>query len=175
MAELLRSHPASGEDIPEFYGANEVEHYKALRIGPITSEMSARRTYGSEKVDLGLLLAAIAARGAVRPGELVTTAARYFNCSERTVRDAIAVLRRSGYVDIEKDDDDLRRRQLMATERGVRLASNPFGWAILRLARRLFTTCASPGVGTFQAGLAYAERHERLAYAEAILVKPGRA
>ena len=132
--------------------------------------MNARRIYGREKVDLGLVLACIVAGVDVASGEFVVAMAHHFDCSERAVNDALAVLRRGGYVYFERDERDRRRRRLRVTRRGARLVSVPKGWVILRLARRLFTTCASPSGAVFRNRLSDQERHKRLAHAEAALL-----
>jgi len=128
------------------------------------------RKYAREKVDLGLVLAVIAAGLNMGSCEFVATLAHHFNCSERAANDALAVLRRGGYVDAERDERDGRRRRFLVTERGARLAFAPYGWLILRLARRLFTTCPSPGVATAQRALSEQQRQERLVHAEARLL-----
>ena len=132
--------------------------------------MNARRIYGREKVDLGVVLASIAAGVDVGSGEFVVALAHYFDCSERAVKDALAVLRRGGYVYVERDERDGRRHRLRVTRRGARLASAQHGWLILRLARRLFTTCASHAGAASETRLSYHERQRRLAHAEAVLL-----
>ncbi len=128
------------------------------------------RAYGHEKVDLGTILAVIADGPGFGYGDFVRATARHFNCSERTAKDALAVLRRSGYVDVQQDECDGRRQTLFATERGVRLSSTRYAWAILRLARRLFTTCPSPRSRALPDSAS--QSRERLERAEATLLGP---
>jgi len=91
-------------------------------------------------------------------------------CSERTVKDAFAVLRRGGYITAERDEGDQRRRCLRLTERGVLLVLHPHGALTLRLARRLFTTCPSRAVVRSRRASSERERTEQLLRSESILL-----
>jgi DNA-binding MarR family transcriptional regulator len=127
------------------------------------------RRYQREKVDLGLVLRLIATGEVPRAELYVDLLAQYFNCSVRAVKDSLAVLRRAGYVDVEAAATDRRQHHYRVTERGVRVLASPFGWAVLRLARRLWTTCPSPRVATAQRALSDGARIERLSRAEVSL------
>ena len=129
-----------------------------------------RRRYGREKVSLTLVLAAVAAHGDASSGELASLITRAVGCSERTVKDAFAVLRRGGYITAERDEDDQRRRRLRLTERGALLVLHPHGALILRHARRLFTTCPSRVVVNSRRASSEGERTEQLLRSESILL-----
>lgn len=128
------------------------------------------RRYAREKVDLWLVLALVALRGELRSGEHVALLAQEFDCSERAVKDALAVLRRGGYIDAVRDGRDRRERRLHVTDGGAQLVTASYGWIVLRFARRLFTTCPSGAIGSEQAASSEHERLERLRRAEALLV-----
>ena len=125
--------------------------------------------FNPQKVDLRLVL--IAAATGMGSGELTVLLAQHFGCSERAIKDGFTVLRRGGYVVAVVDERDRRRRVLEVTARGARVALSPYGGVILRLARRLFTTCPSPAVADFQRSLSESQRAVRLARAETALLE----
>lgn len=133
-----------------------------------------KRQYAREKVELGLVLELVGVGGTPRSGEFVEQLAHHIGCSTRAVRDALAVLRRAGYTDVVVDPIDGRRRHYVITERGKRLLASPLGWTVLRLGRRLLTTCPSPVVAESQRETPYKERLDRLSQAEERLVEGGR-
>lgn len=133
-----------------------------------------RRQFAREKVDLAFVLELIAAGGTPRSGEFVDQLAHHIGCSTRAVRDALAVLRRAGYIDLVTDPIDRRRRQYTITEHGTRVLASHLGWAVLRLARRLLTTCPSPLVSASQRATSHAESLGRLSRAEALLAEGDR-
>ena len=104
------------------------------------------RPYGVQKVDLLQALAFIATNEGIGASGLVHRLMEGFNSSERTAKDALSVLRRSGCVTQLRHRDDGRRRSYFLTPKGWRCLTSPYGGLLLRFARLLFTTCASPRV-----------------------------
>jgi hypothetical protein len=102
------------------------------------------RPYGEEKVDLWVALALVASCGeGLGSGALVARLVGLFACRERTGKDAVAVLRRAGYLERLTDPSDARRRSYRVSERGRIVLGHPSGWLVLRFARKLFTGCPS--------------------------------
>jgi hypothetical protein len=62
------------------------------------------RQYGREKVDLWLALSLIAGAEGQRYGLLVRDLRAGFACSERTAKDAVAILRRGCYLELDRDE-----------------------------------------------------------------------
>lgn len=104
------------------------------------------RQYGVQKVDLLQALAFIATNEGIAAIDLIHRLMEGFQSSERTAKDALSVLRRSGCVTQLRHSDDGRRRSYFVTPRGWRCLTSPYGGLLLRFARLLFTTCASPRV-----------------------------
>jgi DNA-binding MarR family transcriptional regulator len=111
------------------------------------------RQYGREKVDLWLALGLVAGEEGQRYGVLVRGLCVGFGCSERTAKDAVAILRRGGYLELDRDLADRRRRRYRLNERGRELLVHPNGWLVLRFARRLFTSCPSRRVARWRRAL----------------------
>ncbi|HEX5582347.1 hypothetical protein [Gaiella sp.] len=133
-----------------------------------------RRKYTREKVDLWLVLALVTVSGDLRSGEHVALLAQEFDCSGRAVKDALAVLRQGGYIEAVREGDDRRQRRLRITDQGRHMLTAPYGWIVLRFARRLFTTCPSRGIRSEHTASTEQECLARLRRAEAVLGKETR-
>jgi DNA-binding MarR family transcriptional regulator len=120
------------------------------------------RQYGPEKVDLWLALSLLAGVEGQRYGLLVRDLRAGFGCSERTAKDAVAILRRGCYLDLYRDEADGRGRCYLVNDRGREVLLHPNGWLVLRFARKLFTACPSPRVAHWRRALSAAgglDRH----------------
>jgi DNA-binding MarR family transcriptional regulator len=111
------------------------------------------RQYGPEKVDLWLALSLLAGVEGQRYGLLVRDLRAGFGCSERTAKDAVAILRRGCYLDLDRDEADGRGRCYRVNDRGREVLLHPNGWLVLRFARKLFTACPSPRVAHWRRAL----------------------
>jgi DNA-binding MarR family transcriptional regulator len=146
---------------------------ESVLYGNITDKLSSRRChvpiqqrmarqYGREKIDLWWALSLIAGEEGQRYGVLVRELRAGFGCSERAAKDALAILRRGCYVELDPDETDRRRRCYRLNDRGRELLACPTGWLVLRFARKLFTSCPSPRVARLRGALAAAgglDRH----------------
>lgn len=113
------------------------------------------RQYGREKIDLWLTLGLIGEDR--RPwGVLVQELRVGFGCSERAAKDALAILRRGRYLELDRDESDRRRCFCRLSDRGREVLAHPDGWLVLRLARKLFTSCPSPKGAQWRAALSVA-------------------
>lgn len=124
--------------------------------------MAVARQYGREKVDLWLALSLLAGVEGQRYGLLVRDLRAGFGCSERAAKDAVAILRRGGYLELSRDAGDRRGRCYCVNDRGRELLRHPNGWLVLRFARKLFTACPSPRVIRWRGALSAAgglDRH----------------
>jgi hypothetical protein len=144
------------------------------------------RQYGVQKVDLLVVLRLVRRLEPISYTALVGRLTKRFECSDRTAKDSISVLRRGGWLD---DDGEVLLRAgdgnnaaaagqqlLRVSARGHYLLNHPRAAQVLRFARRLFTTCPSPKVRRFQEAADRAEgRYARLAAVERwLLAAPGR-
>jgi len=102
------------------------------------------RPYGEEKVDLWVALALVASCGeGLGSGALVARLVGLFACRERTGKDAVAVLRRAGYLERRTETTDARRRSYRLSERGGR--RNPFDAKLgVRFAQIVGCGCQQP-------------------------------
>jgi hypothetical protein len=135
------------------------------------------RQYGHEKLDLLEALRLLAGTEPLRFGRLVSRLVAASGCSERAGKDALAILRRGHYIEPVPVGGDGRGRAYRVGERGQALLAHPHGWLVLRLARKLFTSCPSRAGARWQGrvrdqgGLeAELERVEQL-----VLVRPPQA
>jgi DNA-binding MarR family transcriptional regulator len=119
------------------------------------------RQYGREKVDLWLALTLIAGAERQSYGLLVRDLCVGFDCSERAAKDAVAILRRGQYVELDIDEADRRGRCYRLNDRGRELLLHPNGWLVLRFARKLFTACPSPKVARWRSALSAAGELDR--------------
>jgi hypothetical protein len=102
------------------------------------------RPYGQEKIDLWVALALVASSDqGIGSGALAARLMGLFACTERTAKDAVAILRRARYLEPHTDTRDARRRSYRVSERGRIVLAHPYGWLLLRFARKLFTGCPS--------------------------------
>ncbi len=135
------------------------------------------RQYGHEKLGLLEALGLLAGAEPLRFDRLVWCLVAASGCSERAAKDALAILRRGRYVEAVRVAGDRRARSYRVSERGHALLAHPHGWLVLRLARKLFTSCPSRAGARWQGrvrdqgGLeAELERVEQL-----LLARPPRA
>jgi hypothetical protein len=120
------------------------------------------RQYGYQKIALAQALGLLAEHEPIGYGWLVLELSHHFSCSERAAKDAISILRRGRWVELAQPEvTALRqprdpqptmvgRHTYRMTERGHALLEHPNGPRLLRIARKLFTTCPSPKVRRFQ-------------------------
>ena len=119
------------------------------------------RQFGHEKIDLARTLRLLSDLEPIRYCWLVIELSHQFDCSERAAKDAISILRRGGWIEPFEPDPapDSRvdhspapagRRGYRVSGRGQALLEHPHGAALLRVARKLFTTCPSPAVLRYQ-------------------------
>jgi hypothetical protein len=145
------------------------------------------RQYGVQKVDLGEALRLLSELEPLGYGPLVGELCHRFACAERTAKDAISILRRgrwiepaqpaeaSGRVDPGDAQPQLAGRpRYRVSERGHFLLQHLNGPRLLRIARKLFTTCPSLKVRRFQRATAAGEGLEQaLRRFENSLLTPG--
>jgi hypothetical protein len=120
------------------------------------------RQYGHQKIDLALTLELVAEVEPIRYGWLVLELCDYFDCSQRAAKDAISILRRGRWIEPSQSQPGsalgpgdphsapTRYADYRVSTRGHALQEYPEGPALLRVARKLFTTCPSPKVRRFQ-------------------------
>jgi len=117
------------------------------------------RQYGVQKVDLAEALALLAELEPLRSTRLVLELRHRFDCSERAAKDAISILRRGDWIEHghrppagagghgsqqEAQPRPADGKRYGVNERGHSLLAHPNGPRLLRIARKLFTTCPSP-------------------------------
>ena len=147
------------------------------------------RQYGVQKVRLDEALRVLAALEPVGYSKLVAELANHFRCATRTAQDALSILRKAHFVETtparaERPAGrgtrmssppliDASRRFYLVSEQGHYLLNHPGAPRLLRIARKLFTTCPSPKVRRFQqaqinrhGGLDEALAHFEAAYLE---------
>jgi len=134
------------------------------------------RQYGVQKVDLAEALALLAELEPLRSTRLVLELRHRFDCSERAAKDAISILRRGDWIEHghrppagagehgsqqEAQPRPADGKRYGVNERGHSLLAHPNGPRLLRIARKLFTTCPSPKVRRFQQATAAREGLEQ--------------
>ena len=117
------------------------------------------RQYGVQKVDLAEALALLAELEPLRSTRLVLELRHRFDCSERAAKDAISILRRGDWIEHghrppagagehgsqqEAQPRPADGKRYGVNERGHSLLAHPNGPRLLRIARKLFTTCPFP-------------------------------
>jgi hypothetical protein len=131
------------------------------------------KTFQRQKVDLIELLGMISAEPGSGYGPLVDWSREVFTCSQRAVKDALAVIRQAGYVSVDPIGPDRRRRGYTLTARGERLLNSPNGAFVARFARQLYTSCGSKRIARRQANLRVSgERELLLERVEAYYLSP---
>lgn len=128
------------------------------------------RQYGHEKIDLLQALELLARAGPLRFGEFVERLLAATGCSERAAKDANRILRRGGFVEVVPRSGDRRARLYELSERGRALLADPHGWIVLRVARKLFTSCPSRAGARFQRQDEKGGREAELARVERFLL-----
>jgi DNA-binding MarR family transcriptional regulator len=102
------------------------------------------RRYGHEKVSLFVCLRLLADQGPLGHGAFVELIRSEFGVAQRTSKDATGVLAAAGYATRQSNWVDGRTRTYSVSERGYAVLEHVAGPIILRFARQLFSTCASP-------------------------------
>lgn len=116
------------------------------------------RQFGHQKVDLAVALRLVSDLEPIRYGWLVLEFRNRFNCSDRTAKDAISILRRGGWIEPSQpgggggspQPSPARYSPYCMSTRGQALLRSPGGPALLRVARKMFTTCPSSNVRRYQ-------------------------
>lgn len=124
------------------------------------------RQYGHQKIDLARALGLLVELEPIGYGWLVLELSHHFDCSARTAKDAISILRRGRWIEPSQPEEATAlgqrrdpqptaagRRGYRVSERGHALLEHPNAPRLLRIARKLFTTCPSPKVRRFQQGI----------------------
>ena len=118
--------------------------------------------YGVQKVRLEWALWLLYVRGPERSGEIVWLFQEWFGCRERTAKDNLGVLVKAGYLEPDEAAAALAAAGSLiglpgvfyrVSARGRRLIGHRNGPHLLRVARKLFTTCPSDRVKRFRNGL----------------------
>jgi hypothetical protein len=124
------------------------------------------RPYGIQKVRLDEVLLVIAALEPIGYSTLVAELEDHFQCRTRAAQDALSILRKGHFIEtapartadqaahyrVARAEPliDTSRRLYFLSDRGRYLHQHPAAPQLLRRARKLFTTNASPGVRRFQ-------------------------
>ena len=102
------------------------------------------RRVGAEKIDLVAVLAIAAADPDLKSGDYVACVREEFSCGTRAARDAISILKQAGWIDARKDTRDRRTLRYRLSRSGRQVLDSVNGRLLVRLARKLYTTCPSP-------------------------------
>jgi DNA-binding MarR family transcriptional regulator len=113
------------------------------------------RPLGHQKVDLRSALELVAGTEHHNARSLIRVLCNRFSCNERAAADALSILVRGRWLEQSRSDKDGRESTYVLTERGRSLLTHPRGALVLRNARKLFTTCASPRTKRRQDSLGY--------------------
>ncbi len=127
----------------------------------------------NQKVDLRAALRLLRILQPICYSTWVEAICAHFDCSERTAKDVIAVLRKAGYVDtlnrlqmrlLGKECPPRGRIFYLLTDLGATILSIPYGRVHdpVRLARRLYTSLPSDRIRTYQRGIENAQGRENL-------------
>ena len=130
------------------------------------------RTYGHQKTDLTLVLALVGHFEPVSRKHLVPYLGHFFDSSDRAIADALSILVQGHWLQRTRCSEDRRVSTYTLTERGRYIVSNPRGWMVLRVARKLFTTCPSERARRRQAVLVQQDANTALQKLERAVLVP---
>jgi hypothetical protein len=100
---------------------------------------------GEEKIDLLAVLAMAAAEPDLNSSDYLACVQEAFSCGTRAARDAISVLKQAGWLNACPDTRDRRTRRYRLSRSGRQVLESVKGRLLVRFARKLYTTCPSPG------------------------------
>jgi len=123
-------------------------------------------------IDLALVLALVGHFEPVSRKHLVPYLGKFFDSSDRTTADALSILVQGHWLQRTRCSDDARVSTYRLTERGKYLLAHPRGWMVLRVARKLFTTCPSERARRRQAVLVQQDANTALQKLERAVLVP---
>ena len=123
-------------------------------------------------IDLALVLALVGHFEPVSRKHLVRYLGNAFDCSDRAIANALSILVQGHWLQRTRCSDDARVSTYRLTERGKYLLAHPRGWMVLRVARKLFTTCPSERARRRQAVLVQQDANTALQKLERAVLVP---